>query len=113
MRTASLITFLVAATAPTYAHPPITVEADAPTATIPAADLNLHSASGLANLQVRIRSAAEQLCMEPHNRDLGRVSLSRSCFDHALASAQPQIQRLARANPTTRLAAATITISGN
>lgn len=113
MRTASLIAFLIAASVPAYAQPPITVEANAPTATIPAADLNLHSAPGLAKLQIRIRTAAEQLCMEPHNRDLGRVSLSRSCFDHALASAQPQIERLARANLATGLAAATITISAN
>ena len=112
MRIYSVIALALIASAPAYAQPPITVQGDAPTATISAADLNLHSASGQARLQARIADAAEMLCMDRAVRDIARTASGLTCLNRALESAAPQIERLARSNfSPTDVAAATIVIS--
>jgi UrcA family protein len=111
MRIPSLLILALAVSAPAYAQPPITVVGDAPTAAISAADLNLHSTLGQARLQARINVAAETLCMDRAVRDIGRDAAGRACFNHALASARPQVDRLVRLSGTSAdLAAATVII---
>jgi UrcA family protein len=112
MRIPSLIAFALVATAPAYAQPPITVLGDAPTATVSAADLNLHTATGQARLQARVADAAETLCMDRAVRDIARTASGLTCLNRALASARPQIERLASSNMSPAdLATATIVVS--
>jgi UrcA family protein len=111
MRIPSLLIVALAVSAPAYTQPPITVVGDMPTARISAADLNLHSASGQARLQARIRTAAQTLCMDPAVRDVARYIAGRTCLSHALASARPQVDRLVRLSGTSAdIAAATIIV---
>jgi UrcA family protein len=106
-----LIAIAAVAASTSAAAQPIVVEADVPTATISYADLNVASSAGRASLDRRIRQAAETLCVDRNVRDVHRTSMGYTCVGHAIASAQPQIERIA-ANGTSRdLAAATIVIS--
>jgi len=112
MRIESLVTLALLVSAPAYAEPPITVQGNVPTATVYAADLNLHSAIGQARLQARIADAAETLCIDRSVRDIKRTASGLTCFSRALASAKPQVERLARLDATAaNVAAATIVIS--
>lgn len=112
MRNSSVITLALAVSAPAYAQQPITVEANPPTVTVSFADLNLHSAAGQTRLQSRVRDAAETLCMDRSVRDIGRTAAGLNCLGRAIASAQPQVERLSRPDVTAaQLAAGTITVS--
>lgn len=113
MRTTSLITALlaVAAASPVCAEKPIVVEADAPTAHVSYADLNLGSTAGMKVLQARIRHAAQALCVESSRTDVTRALQEKKCFNSALASAEIQVEAASR-SPRNMATAATIAVVG-
>jgi UrcA family protein len=85
---------LVATGAPAAAATPIVVEAtQVPTARIAHDDLNLRTATGVRRLQARVRRAAEQLCVEPHNKSLQVVADGKACVRVAIEQASPQVDQ--------------------
>lgn len=63
-------------------------------------DLNLDSDQGVARLQRRLVSAANQVCGRPDPRNLRMAEAARECFDAALVRAVAKVgnERLARLN---------------
>jgi UrcA family protein len=85
---------LIATGAPAAAATPIVVEATpVPTARVAHDDLNLRTAAGVRRLQARVRRAAEQLCVEPHNKSLQVVAHGRACVRIAIDQAAPQVDK--------------------
>jgi len=61
--------------------------ADVPQVHVKYADLNVASSAGAAVLYQRIRSAADQVCGVPGNRDLARIEPAKACAAQAIAAA--------------------------
>ena len=84
---------LIAVPAFAQGESPVVVEGGRPTAIVSYADLDLGSSSGQAALNGRIERAASQLCLEGAHRDVGTKVLEARCFNGAMASAKPQVDR--------------------
>ena len=67
--------------------------ADAPSAHISFADLNLANPEGQTVLKGRVRRAAETMCIDNRVSDLVRRAAARGCYKAAIASAEPQLER--------------------
>lgn len=85
-----------AAAAPAFAQPPISV-VHRPSVEVSFADLNIGTSRGMAALNARIHSAANQLCQPDIAGILREQMERRACYREAIASAQQQVS-LAMAN---------------
>jgi UrcA family protein len=94
---------LVAVPALAQGESPVVVEGGVPTAIVSYADLDIGSSSGLATLNGRITRAASRLCFDKAHKDVPTKVFEARCFDTAMASAKPQVER-AMADETLRLA---------
>ena len=98
MMTRSLILALsLTAAAPVLA-------AEAPTAEVRIADLDLSTAQGQQRLEIRVKSAARDLC-STGERGVAAMTRQSQCIADVMASAKPQTDRaIARAEGGTQLA---------
>jgi UrcA family protein len=84
---------LIAVPAFAQGESPVVVEGGVPTAIVSYADLDIGSSSGLATLNGRVTRAASRLCFDGAHKDVATKVGEERCFDTAMASAKPQIQR--------------------
>ena len=112
MRTLCLTTALLglATGTPGIAQSIIIEDPQPPTVRVSYADLNLHSDAGRQALKLRVRRAADSLCIEDVNTDLVQWTIEHDCFRKAIAGAQPQIDAAVRSFAAVA-AAATISVS--
>jgi len=103
LKAAFLGVALIAVPAFAQGDSPVVVEGGVPTAIVSYADLDIGSSSGLATLNGRISRAASRLCFDNAHRDVPTKALEARCFDTAMASAKPQVER-AIADKSTSLA---------
>ena len=89
---AALVT--AAATLISTGAPLHAAELSAPTRSIAVshAGLDLGSAEGLKRFDVRVRQAAEALCLDPGALPLHGRRAARECIADAIASAEPQVR---------------------
>jgi UrcA family protein len=105
---------LLFASSSAFAQPPVVVTGDsAPFKVVSYADLNIGSKAGQDRLIHRIRSAAEDICLEGSKEQVKFEVARRQCYSTALRSGFSQMNSAVAANASgTTLAAATLTISG-
>ncbi|WP_083734287.1 UrcA family protein [Sphingopyxis sp. KK2] len=78
--------------------------AEAPTAEVRIADLDLSTAQGQQRLEIRVKSAARDLCVTGE-RGVAAMTRQSQCIADVMASAKPQADRaIARAEGGTQLA---------
>jgi UrcA family protein len=78
--------------------------AEAPTAEVRIADLDLSTAQGQQRLETRVKSAARDLCATGE-RGVAAMTRQSECIADVMASAKPQADRaIARAEGGTQLA---------
>ena len=112
-KTVVLIGSLLFASSSAFAQPPVVVTGDAaPFKVVSYADLNISSKAGQDHLVNRIRSAAEDICLDSNREQVKFEMARRHCYSAALKSGFSQMNSAiaAKASGTT-LAAATLTIS--
>jgi UrcA family protein len=97
----------------------LTTVGTAPAAAAPAltrsvsfADLNLSTNEGEAELEQRIKRAAEDICIERSDRDLLQQLLAHDCYKAAVADGTQQMRNIIASNGIASAAAATIMIVG-
>ena len=113
-KTVVLIGSLLFAASSAFAQPPVVVTGDsAPFKVVSYSDLNIGSKAGQDRLIHRIRSAAEDLCLESSREQVKFQTARRNCYSTALKSGFSQMNSAiaAKASGAT-LAAATLTVSG-
>jgi UrcA family protein len=108
---AAMTALIVPIATPAHAMDETVVEANAPrpVAKVSYADLDLRRASDVEQLNARVHRAATNLCINPNERELGRLILGRECRKAALEGAKPQVlaaianagQQLAQASSIT------------
>lgn len=113
-KTVVLMGSLLFASSSAFAQPPVVVTGDsAPFKVVSYADLNIGSKAGQDRLIHRIRSAAEDICLEGSKEQVKFETARRQCYSTALRSGFSQMNSAVAANASgTTLAAATLTISG-
>ena len=113
-KTLVLMGSLLFASSSAFAQPPVVVTGEsAPFKVVSYADLNIGSQAGQDRLINRIRSAAEDICLEGSREQVKFEVARRHCYSTALKSGFSQMNSAiaAKASGAT-LAAATLTISG-
>jgi UrcA family protein len=70
----------------------IVVEGGRPTVYVSFADLNISRDAGIQTLNMRVRGAARQLCVEDGVRPIKEQYQSRMCFNDAIENANAQIE---------------------
>ncbi|MCH8615668.1 UrcA family protein [Sphingomonas sp. SM33] len=109
-----LLGSLLFASSNAFAQPPVVVTGGtAPFQVVSYADLNISSKAGQDRLVHRIRSAAEDICLDSSKEQVKFEAARRHCYSTALDSGMTQMNRAIaeRANGAT-LATASLVISG-
>jgi UrcA family protein len=113
-KTVVLLGSLLFASSSAVAQPPVVITGDTvPFKVVSYADLNLGSKAGQDRLVHRIRSAAEDICLESNKEQVKFETARRHCYSAALKSGFNQMNSAiaAKAGGST-LASATLTIVG-
>jgi UrcA family protein len=103
---AALITTTLVPGVATAAMDETLVEANVvrPSTMVSYADLDLTNATGVAELNARVKRAARSICVANGHRDLARIVSENACRDTALDHARPQIAAAIERAGSTQLA---------